>query len=67
MLKPILQTYKPRKSTRILILQTIITASSTCIDQTLFITPIATLVQTYTPVDRLAEDAIYAERKDISL
>jgi hypothetical protein len=67
MLKPILRTRKPRKSTRILILQTVITASSTHIDQTPSITPIATPIQTHTPVGRLAEDAIYIGRKDVSL
>jgi hypothetical protein len=50
-----------------LILQTVITASSIYINQTLFVTLIITLVQTYTLISRLAEDAIYIERKDISL
>jgi hypothetical protein len=67
MLKPMLRTHKPRKSTRMLILQTVITASSTRINQTPSITPIVTPVQTYTPINRLAEDAIYVERKSISL
>jgi len=62
-----LRTCKPRKSTRMLTLQTVIIANSTRINQTLSITPIATFIQTYTPVGRLAEDAIYVERKDISL
>jgi hypothetical protein len=34
MLKPILQTYKPCKSTRIFILQTIITVNNTRINKT---------------------------------
>jgi hypothetical protein len=50
-----------------LTLRTIITTSSTYINQTPPITPIATLIQTHTPVGRLAEDAIYIERKDVSL
>jgi hypothetical protein len=50
-----------------LILRTVITASSTRINQTLFVTPIVTLVQMYTLIGRLAEDTIYVERKDVSL
>ena len=48
-------------------LQTAATASSTRIDQVLPITPIATPVQKYTPVDKLARSALYTVRKDISL
>jgi hypothetical protein len=44
MLKPMLRTRKPRKSTWILILQTVITTNNTCINQTLSITPIATSI-----------------------
>jgi hypothetical protein len=67
MLKPMLRTRKPQKSTRMLILRTVITASSTRIDQTPSITPIATPIRTHTPASRLAEDAIYIGRKDIGL
>ena len=48
-------------------LRTAATASSTRIDQVLYVTPIATPVQKYTPVDKPAKSALYAVRKDISL
>jgi hypothetical protein len=67
MLKPMLRTCKPRKLTQILTLQTVVTASSTRINQTPPITLIATPVQTHTPTGRLAEDAIYVGRKDVGL
>jgi hypothetical protein len=50
-----------------LTLQTVITINSTRINQTLFITLIATLIQIYTLIDKIVEGAIYIERKDVSL
>jgi hypothetical protein len=50
-----------------LTLQTVVTASSTRINQTPLVTLIATLIQMYTPIGRLVEDAIYIGRKDVSL
>ena len=48
-------------------LWTAVTVNSTCIDQVLFITPIATPVRKYTPVNKLAKSALYTARKDIGL
>ena len=48
-------------------LWTAATASSTHTDQVSPVTPIATPVRKYTPVDELARSALYAVRKDISL
>jgi len=48
-------------------LRTTATASSTCTDQAPPITPAATPVQKYTPIDKPARSALYTVRKDISL
>ena len=48
-------------------LRTAATASSTYTEQALPATPAATLIQKYTPADKLAKSALYAVRKDISL
>jgi hypothetical protein len=44
-------------------LQTVAIASSTCNN----ITPLITLMQMHTPIDKLIRDAIYMEKKAISL
>ena len=48
-------------------LRTAATASSTRIDQVLPVTPTATPVQKYTPVDEPIRSALYAVRKDVGL
>jgi hypothetical protein len=48
-------------------LRTAATASSTRTDQVPPITPVATPIQKYTPIDEPAKSALYAVRKDISL
>ena len=48
-------------------LQTAATASSTYTDQVLFITPIATPIQTRTLIDKIVGGDIYIKRKDIGL
>ena len=48
-------------------LRTAATATSTRIDQVLPVTPTATPIQKYTPIDKPAKSALYAVRKDISL
>ena len=48
-------------------LRTAATATSTRIDQALSVTPVATPIQKYTPIDKLPKSALYAVRKDISL
>ena len=47
--------------------QTAATTSSTHTEQALPVTPAATLVQKYTPADKLARSASCAARKDVSL
>ena len=48
-------------------LWTAATATSTRINQALPITPIATPIRKYTPIDKLAKSTLYTVRKNISL
>ena len=48
-------------------LRTAVTASSTHTDQVLPVTPAATPIRKYTPIDEPARNALYTVRKDISL
>jgi len=59
--------YKTHKKTQKPTLRTAVTASSTRTDQVSPVTPAATPVQKYTPVDEPARSALYAVRKDVGL
>jgi hypothetical protein len=48
-------------------LRTAAIASSTYTDQVLFVTPVATPIQTRTLIDKIVGGVIYVERKDIGL